>query len=300
MRRFSWVLAAMSLFAPGPFMRAEQTTAQYSVASWGHKDGLPSTFIYSVVQTRDGFLWLGTDDGLVRFDGVQFTRSRPVMPNGELPGQVRVLHVSRQGELLLGTGTGLVGHERNVAFEGTQLDSAVQSIQDAVDGSLWVATAASLWPLSAGSLEPAEPPVRLPGGWVSGPLQSSNGHEWIATQAGLFSVDAGRFVRAAPGRASLLMMPGDHAAWLDTQGNLHTLPGRGIVSENRGLSPYASDISTTMTDSSGCLWVGTHGDGVLRLSSVDGHTSVEHYTRGGRVDRFPLWKGFGRRRFLHL
>jgi signal transduction histidine kinase/ligand-binding sensor domain-containing protein len=274
-----WVLAPLVLIALCLSTQADQTTAQYSVASWGHKDGLPSTFVYSIAQTRDGFLWLGTDDGLVRFDGVEFTRRRPALPNGELPGQVRVLHVSREEELLLGTGTGLIGSERNGGIEATQLDSAVQSIQDAADGSVWVATAASLWHLSAGSLEPAEPPIRLPGGWASGPLQSSDGREWIATQAGLFAVDAGRLLQTARGRVWLLMMPGDHAAWLDAHGTLHTLPDRSVANDNPALSPYAAAISTVMTDSSGCLWVGTRGDGLLRISSADGRTSVQHYTR---------------------
>src|ERR1700728_1841852 len=279
MRRFVWVLGAVALPSLCASMGAQQTAAQYSVVSWGHKDGLPSTFVYSIAQTRDGFLWLGTDDGLVRFDGVQFTRWRPAMPNGELPGQVRVLHVSRRGELLLGTGAGLAGSARNGGIEATQLDSAVQSIEDAADGSLWIATAALLWHLSAESLEPTEPPIRLPGEWVSGPLESSDGHEWIATQTGLVSVDKGRLVQATRDHAWLTMTPGDIARWLDAQGNLHTLPDRGVVGGKTALLAYAGAISTVMTDSKGYLWVGTRGDGIFRISSVDGHTSEEHYSR---------------------
>jgi hypothetical protein len=46
--------------------------AQYSLTQWGHRDDLPSTAIYAITQTPDGFLWLGTSDGLVRFDGLRF------------------------------------------------------------------------------------------------------------------------------------------------------------------------------------------------------------------------------------
>jgi ligand-binding sensor domain-containing protein len=49
----------------------EQKITQYSLTQWGHRDGLPSTAIYSLAQTPDGFLWLGTSDGLVRFDGLR-------------------------------------------------------------------------------------------------------------------------------------------------------------------------------------------------------------------------------------
>ena len=259
-------------------LHAEQPSVQYSIASWGHKDGLPSTIVSSVTQTSDGFLWLGTDDGLVRFDGVQFTPWRPALPNGELPGQVRVLHVSPKGELLLGTGSGLVGIMRKDGVEATQLDARVNSIQDASDGSVWVATSAALWHLAAGTLEPTEPPIKLPAGWFSGPLQSGDGREWIATQGGLFYVDAGRMVQAAPGHAWLLTLPGGHPAWLDPRGELHLLGNGSVPAGNIPLSHDTSTITTIMADSSGCVWIGTRGEGVIRLSS-DRHSPVQHYTR---------------------
>ena len=274
---FSWMLAVCGLLAVCPPIRPEQTTAQYSVASWGHKDGLPSTLVFTIAQTSDGFLWLGTDDGLVRFDGLQFTRWRPAMPNGQLLGQVRVLDVSQQGELLLGTGTGLVGIMRKGGVEATQLDSAVNSIQDAADGSIWVATVAQLWHLAAGTMEPTEPPIKLPAGWVSGPLQSGDGREWIATQAGLFYVHKGQMMQAAPGRAWLLTAPDGHPAWLDHKGSLHALGGGSVPAGTMALSRSVPTITTAMTDSRGCLWVGTSGEGVIRIPG-DGHTPI-HYTR---------------------
>ena len=259
-------------------LHAEEPSVQYSIESWGHKDGLPSTFIYSIVQTADGFLWLGTDDGLVRFDGVQFTQWRPALPNGELPGHVRILHVSPQGELLLGTGSGLVGVMRSDGVEATQLDSAVDSIQDARDGTLWVATATSLWHLASASMEPTEPPIRLPAGWVSGPLQSDDGREWIGLQNGLFYVDGGRMVQAAPASAWLLRAPGGHPAWLDNTGGMHLLQGRAATVGTGGPSRDRLAIAYVAADSSGCLWVGTAGQGILRIA-LDGHTPVQRYTR---------------------
>jgi len=52
-----------------------QTTAvtQYRVDTWSTSDGLPQRSVFSIIQTRDGYLWLSTFDGLVRFDGVRFT-----------------------------------------------------------------------------------------------------------------------------------------------------------------------------------------------------------------------------------
>ena len=96
-------------------------------------------------------------------------------PNSPLPGQVQALHVSRQGELLLGTESGMFGRIRNGSLDTTQTYGAVRQIQDAADGSYWVATTAALWHLAAKSLQPVEPSIELPGGWVSGPLQTMDG-----------------------------------------------------------------------------------------------------------------------------
>jgi ligand-binding sensor domain-containing protein len=79
------IISALSLWLP---MYGEEQAVQYAVATWGHKDGLPSTLIYSIAQTKDGFLCLGTDNGLVRFDGVQFTPWRFALPAGQAIVQV--------------------------------------------------------------------------------------------------------------------------------------------------------------------------------------------------------------------
>ena len=44
----------------------------FSITNWGHKDGLPSTTVHAITQSADGYLWLATGDGLVRFDRFQF------------------------------------------------------------------------------------------------------------------------------------------------------------------------------------------------------------------------------------
>jgi ligand-binding sensor domain-containing protein len=52
---------------------SDKPLTEYTHTVWTHKEGLPSAFIYSLAQTEDGYLWLATTDGLVRFDGVRFS-----------------------------------------------------------------------------------------------------------------------------------------------------------------------------------------------------------------------------------
>lgn len=270
------------MLAPARFLCADadkQNAAQYSVTAWGHKDGLPSTFVYSITQTPDGFLWIGTADGLVRFDGVQFTRRRPTQLSGEPLGQVRALHVSRDGNLLLGTGAGLLGRMRNGDLQSTQLHSPVESIQGSRDGSLWVATSAALWHLDEASLQPDEPPILMQKQWLSGPLQTGDGREWISTQDGVFYVEAHRLVRA-DNRPSWLFLTSDGLPGvLGENGQIHLLQN-GVAESSSGSSlPHFATPAAATRDSNGVLWIASRGEGVTRLATDGGKNAVEQFTR---------------------
>ena len=76
----------------------------YTVTSWNRKDGLPPGSIWSTAQDADGYLWIATDAGLYRFDGVRFVQWAPLTPS-EMPHlSVRTVHVSRDGAVWVGYG----------------------------------------------------------------------------------------------------------------------------------------------------------------------------------------------------
>ena len=69
----SVVIRLSSLSLSSLVLLCATATAQYRFESWTADEGLPQNSVYSIIQTRDGYLWLTTFDGLVRFDGVRFT-----------------------------------------------------------------------------------------------------------------------------------------------------------------------------------------------------------------------------------
>src|SRR2546422_4334132 len=81
--------------------------SQYAHTSWKIRDGFSKGIISSIAQTPDGYLWLGTEFGLLRFDGVRRVEWTP--PGGEqLPSaEIRNLLVTRDGTLWIGTANGL-------------------------------------------------------------------------------------------------------------------------------------------------------------------------------------------------
>src|SRR5437588_10460397 len=86
-----------------------KSLSQYSRTVWTQERGLPQDTIRAITQTRDGYLWLGTDEGLARFDGYEFVVFNKA--HGDLPdNSITALAASGDGTLWIGTQTGLVEH----------------------------------------------------------------------------------------------------------------------------------------------------------------------------------------------
>ena len=94
-------LALLVAVAPPVYSaEADNLLGGYSLTSWTDGDGVPLGTVYSIGQDRDGYLWIATDAGLLRFDGVRFT---PWDSIGETPlpkGPVSALWVARDGKPL--------------------------------------------------------------------------------------------------------------------------------------------------------------------------------------------------------
>ena len=134
-------------------LNPEQKITQYSLTQWGHRDGLPSTAIYAVAQTPDGFLWLGTSDGLVRFDGLRFVQI-PLSETGDTAfGQVQVLKVDRSGAMWIGTESGGLVRMAGRSMKILTLGVPIVAIHENEDSSIQVETSDRLLSLDAHSME---------------------------------------------------------------------------------------------------------------------------------------------------
>jgi len=79
--------------------------APYNVQVWGIDSGLPGNSVFALRQTSDGYLWIGTQDGLVRFDGIHFeVYTRDTVPQLK-SNAVRALYEDRNGALWIGAPT---------------------------------------------------------------------------------------------------------------------------------------------------------------------------------------------------
>jgi signal transduction histidine kinase/ligand-binding sensor domain-containing protein len=122
---------------------------QLQHTSWTERDGAPPQ-IYDISQAPDGSLWLGSGEGLYRFDGFTFERVRSIDGDSPAPTEILVLHATSNGDLWVGTtlnGAILLRNgevRRFPKFEGLPLNTSVHSLANDLDETIWAGTALGL------------------------------------------------------------------------------------------------------------------------------------------------------------
>src|SRR5260370_30458057 len=112
--------------------------SQYAHTAWKIRDGFSKSDIHSIVQTPDGYLWLGTELGLLRFDGV---RNLPWQPpqNQRLPSNfITRLLAARDGTLWIGTVSGLASRKSGTVTRYPEFDGlTILALLEDHEGSIW-------------------------------------------------------------------------------------------------------------------------------------------------------------------
>ncbi len=276
---------AASLFAgsqPTPLFKPFNVLLpdQYVRRSWQTEEGLPQNSVYAIAQTSDGYVWLGTEGGLARFDGLEFTTfetsNTPLLAKSE----ITALLVDRNQTLWVGMhGGGLICY-RNNRFEpspwkGRFAGETILSLHEDRRGGFWIGTEGSgLFRYSGGKLAQFGKAEGLPANSVLSIASDSANNVWIGTQHGLGRLPrGGSHIAAVPLRLSndevrSLYVNSKDRVWVGTRSGLAS--GGGASAEPlRPLTALNSyTVSAITEDHSHTLWVGSSDAGLGQL--VDG------------------------------
>src|SRR5271170_3609755 len=170
---------------------------QLQHTSWTERDGAPPT-IHDIAQAPDGSLWLGSGEGLYRFDGFSFERVRAIDGDSPAPTEVFALLATSRGGLWIGTsfnGAILLQNgevTRFPKFEGIPLNTGVGRLAEDLDGTVWAATASGLQRFDGSQWRSVGKAWGLPEMVESWLQIDSNGTLWAETsKRGLFRLQRG-------------------------------------------------------------------------------------------------------------
>ncbi|MCK4765334.1 MAG: helix-turn-helix domain-containing protein [Candidatus Aminicenantes bacterium] len=246
---------------------------------WKIADGLPSDTVNAIAQGPDGYLWIGTTKGLVRFDGLEFELFRESEDSEQKHDDwITCLFLDKQGVLWIGSRHGLRRYKdrRFENFTGGKdllANNFITCIDEDIKGRLWVGTDAGyLKRLEEGTFTTYDAAKGLPGKKIASIFEDNSGVLWLgAAAAGLFKLKEERFKKVnieGLGRIySINTVYEDRKGvrWRGTNKGLIEIRYEATRLYTTVIGKIANnDIKAILEDSHGSLWVGT-ANGISRL-----------------------------------
>ena len=290
----TWVLF-MSLVAhgaasPRPALAALDPTArisQYAHTAWRVRDGLIGSAPYSIGQTADGYLWIGTEAGLVHFDGVRFVPWTPPAGSPLPASAVYSVLGARDGSLWIGTGSG-VAHWTNgrlALFPKTR--GRINAMLEDGDGVIWaVRTRVGSVPGEKGPLCRFQQGLFRCFGEAEGcPFAGSLAEDtsgaiwfggsqlcrWKSEEVAIYLQRELARTRGGAGIGSLAARR-DGGLWVGIQvagadlGLRQFTDGSSARYAVPGMDGGALQVSALLVDGNDSLWIGTHDQGLYRVA----------------------------------
>ena len=261
--------------------------SQYVRETWSAVNGLPGGAVHAIAQTPDGYLWIGTDKGLVRFDGFTFL---PVQPKSLLLQNDPILGLmtDAEGDLWVRMQTaGLLRYDRGkfenlASAPNTTVTQVTAMARENANGMLLSDLMSGTLRLRRGKLEPVAP-ASIASVTMS-IAETAGGKIWLGTLgAGLFSMENGRATRVTQGltetKINCLLPVGDQDLWVGTDHGLFRWSGTGFRRAELGPSLRDQPVLTILRDRDSNIWVGT-AQGLLRINASGTSSAEEEGMQG--------------------
>ena len=260
--------------SPALALDPEKPVGEYGHDVWQTEHGLPSNSIQAITQTGDGYLWLGTKGGLVRFDGVRFTVFDKINTREIKSNDILALCLDHEGSLWVGTyGGGLVrlkgGRFTLYTTKDGLSDNFIQSLYEDKQGALWVGTVNGLSRFKDERFTVYKAQDGLPNSNVGPICEDLEGNLWVGTAGGLARLKDGRVTTYTTDEGLLdnsvlsLLADRDGSLWIGSNGGLNRLKGGKFTADQGGL--IKNTVRSLAKDREGNLWVGTTGGGMIRM-----------------------------------
>ncbi len=283
------LLAALALSAiPSSALDPSRRISQYYKQTWQVEQGLPHSYLTAVADVPEGYLLVGTAEGLARFDGVRF-RPPDADPSLRLAQRwISAILTARDGSVWIGCFDGALFQLRGSALlQRFKTGGSVFDLLEDTAGSIWASTRSGVFRFAAGQLSPIRQLRHPPETGWNVLARGSAGSVWVVTIDGLFQCSGSEIVlrvSSQPAAGQILAIaPGPtDTLWVGTERGLFQLadPRNPQLAPVPGIPGPVVDI---LTDRDSTLWLATWGKGLFRLTPA----AAENWSsRDGLPDDF--------------
>jgi ligand-binding sensor domain-containing protein/signal transduction histidine kinase len=251
---------------------SQELFGSFTRRTWQMQDGLPEQTVQAFAQTPDGYLWIGTTGGLLRFDGARFVLFDRQNTPALRENSIFCLMVSSDGVLWIGTeGGGLIRYEHGVFHGYTARDGIsndfVRTLWQDADRTIWIGTDNGLLRLRSAHIERIDGAHGVPALAVHSIFRDSRGRLW-AGGSKLLCLEKDAFREyilpgeASQNRVKSILETRDGSLWVGTVSGLNRMPpGSDHFVRVSGIS---GTVRVLRQASDGVLWIGTIGDGIFQ------------------------------------
>jgi signal transduction histidine kinase/ligand-binding sensor domain-containing protein len=271
--------------------------SQYAHTAWTVRDGVFKDPIGSIAQTPDGYLWLGTQFGLLRFDGVRHVLWQP--PAGQhLPSiNIRSVFAARDGRLWIGTQLGLASWKDGTLTVHREVTGVVGSMLEDRHGTVWAGTRSpapgTLCAFRRDGVQCYGDEGEF-GARASSVYEDRAGNLWVGSEDALWRWKPGpskRYPLVSFESSHGIVETDEGALVIAERDKLTQLVGEGVVEYHPWVTRLNTQFAHMLRDRDGALWIGTLDRGLIRVhrdrvdlfSRADGLSS--NYVRGLLEDR---------------
>ena len=283
-RSSMWYIALLVWMMPQGYKIAWSQVLEaprYMLDQWQADEGLPHSAVTTIFQGQDGYLWIGTGAGLVRFDGIRFVNIFEQKAPFLADSYVWSISEDKNGILWVGSSNGLIKYENHqvelFTTEHGLPSNFVRSLLHDNEDRLWVGTYGGgncLFDVPTDSCQQIEPHDEGDDQFVNKLIQDRDGVIWVGTDAGVLLWSDEQWTNFAgegelQDQVKALVEDGEGRIWIGTSAGVY------LRTPTDDLMPALSDgnpipaVRSFLQDREGNLWVGTESSGLHKFSGGD-------------------------------